>query len=222
VEYADRVDADLILMPTRGRGLLGQILFGSTTMDVLRITDRPVWAAKPEAIRSERPARCSRILCGVELGAKGESVLSYAAQWAAACAGELLIAHAVPEISEAMLALYGVDESGEIELLPEKARRGLAAMAAKIGVPCEVEAQVGDAAGILRTLAKHWSADVVIAGRGGGNNARRLGANIGDIIAQAPCPVIAYAERSCGGRPPRRRALGRVAAARRPGSLAAA
>lgn len=222
VEYADYVDADLILMPTRGRGLLGQILFGSTTMDVLRIADRPVWAVKPEAIRSERPVRCKRILCGVELGATGESVLNYAAQWAAAWGGELLIAHAVPEISEAMLTLYGLDESGEIELLPEKARRSIAAMATTLGVRCEVEAQVGDAAGILRTLAKQWSADVVIVGRGRGTDARRLGANVGDIIAQAPCPVIAYAERSRGGRPPGRRALSRVAAARRPGSLAAA
>jgi nucleotide-binding universal stress UspA family protein len=61
--YAHSIDADLILMPTRGRGLFGQILFGSTTMDVLRIANRPLWVAKPKSVLLEQPVRCKRILC---------------------------------------------------------------------------------------------------------------------------------------------------------------
>jgi nucleotide-binding universal stress UspA family protein len=199
--YADFIDADLILMPTRGRGIVGQILFGSTTMDVLRIANRPLWVAKPQSVTTERPVRCKRILCGVELGPQGESVLRYAARLAKACGGELLIVHAVPEISEAMLMVYGLDDSGEIELLPEAAHRKVSSMAANIDVSYQVEAKIGDVAAILRKLAKRWQADVVIVGRGRRTNQWQLGANIGDIIVRSPCPVITHPGRAKSIRP---------------------
>ena len=201
VRYGDVIDADLILMPTRGRGLLNQILFGSTTMDVLRIANRPLWVAKPQSRTEERPVRCKRILCGVELGAQGESVLRYAAGLAKACNGELLIAHAVPEISEAMLMLYGLDDSAEIELLPRAAHRRLSSMAASIDVPYQVEATVGDAAAMLRKIAMRWRADVIVAGRGRRTDRFQLGNNIGDIIVRSPCPVIAFTGRVRSIRP---------------------
>jgi nucleotide-binding universal stress UspA family protein len=188
--YANSIDADLILMPTRGRGLMAQLLFGSTTMDVLRMANRPLWVAKPQSITAEKPVRCKRILCGVELGSQGESVLRYASRLARACGGELLIVHAVPEISEAMLMVYGLDDSGEIELLPKAAHRRLTSMTATIDVPYQVEARIGDVAAILRKFAKLWRADVVVVGRGRRTGLWQLGANIGDIIARSPTPVI--------------------------------
>lgn len=199
--YADFVDADLILMPTRGRGILGQILFGSTTLDVLRIANRPLWVAKPQSVTTERPVRAKRILCGVELGPRGESVLRYAARLAKACGAELLIVHAVPEISEAMLMVYGLDDSGEIELLPKAAHRKVSSMAAGIDVPYQVEARIGDVAAILRKFAKRWRADVVVVGRGRRTDRWQLGANIGDIIMRSPCPVITHAARARSIRP---------------------
>jgi len=183
--YANHVDADLILLPTRGRGLLGQVLFGSTTMDVLRIANRPLWVAKPQSVRAGRPIRNRRVLCGVELGAEGESVLNYAARWAAAWDGELLIVHVVPGI----------------EFLPEAARRRIASMAAAIDVPWQAETQAGDVAETIRKFAKRWRADVVVVGRGRKTDRWQLGANIGNIIARSPCPVITCPGRSMRIRP---------------------
>lgn len=199
--YADFIDTDLILMPTRGRGMLGQILFGSTTLDVLRLANRPLWVAKPQFVTTERPVRAKRILCGVELGPRGESVLRYAARLAKDCGGELLIVHAVPEISEAMLMVYGLDDSGEIELLPKAAHRKVSSMAANLDVPYQVEVRIGDVAGILRRFAKRWRADVVVVGRGRRTDRWRLGSNIGDIIERSPCPVITHAARARPIRP---------------------
>ena len=42
VSYADEVDADLIIMLSRRYGTLRQLIFGSTTMDVVRLTSRSV------------------------------------------------------------------------------------------------------------------------------------------------------------------------------------
>jgi nucleotide-binding universal stress UspA family protein len=200
--FAHSIGADLIMMPTRGRGLFGQVLFGSTTMDVLRIANRPVWVAKPKSVLSEQPVSCKRILCGVALGAEGESVLQYAARLARSYGGELLIVHAIPEISEAMLPVYGADDSGEIELLPEAARRRLCSMAACIDVPYRVEAKIGDVAAILRKLAKQWRADVMVVGRGRRTDRWQLGSNIGDIIVRSPCPVIAVSRAARAILPP--------------------
>lgn len=199
--YANSIDADLILMPTRGRGFLGQILFGSTTTDLLRIADRPVWIARPGSVASERPISAKRILCGVEFGSQGEEVLSYATKLAAASDGEVLVVHAVPEINEGTL-LTILDDSGEIELRPESAERRLSAMTATIDVPYQVEVKTGDVSAIIRKLAKRWRADAIVAGHGRRTNRRQLGSNISDIIVRAPCPVIAYT----GG--PRRISLG--------------
>lgn len=191
VGHAQSIDADVILMPTRGRGFVGQMLFGSTTRDVLRIANRPLWVAKPSSVMSGQPVRCKRIVSAVALGAEGGPVLRYAARLADAPGGELLIVHAIPEISEAMLMVDGFDDSREVELSPEAARRRICSMAASLNVPYRVKTIIGDVAEVVRRLARQWRADVVVAGRGRRTDHWQSGANIGDIIARSPCPVIA-------------------------------
>lgn len=200
--HADAIVADLILMPTRGCGLFGQLLFGSTTLDVLRIADRPLWVVKPKTVLSAEPVRCKRILCAVELGAEGELVLRYAARLADAYNAELLIVHAIPGISEAMLIQCGLDGSGRIELLPGAARRRIGAMAAPLNVSYEVQAEIGDVAAIVRRFARQWRADVVVVGRGRRADRWQHGANVGDIIARSPCPVITVPGEAWVGRRP--------------------
>ena len=48
--YAGQIEADLILMPTHGRSILGRLFLGSTTMEVLRRTERAVWAVKRRSL----------------------------------------------------------------------------------------------------------------------------------------------------------------------------
>ncbi|MCZ2147766.1 MAG: universal stress protein [Bryobacterales bacterium] len=205
VKHANDMDADLILMPACKRGLLGQLLFGSTPMDVIRGTNRPVWIVKPP-LDAEWPFHGRRILCCVKLGAEGRSLLRYAARWASALQGKLLLVHAVPLISEAMLASYGFEDWGELELMPKAAERRITCMAEGIGAPYEVEVVTGGVAANLRKLANRWRADVVIAGRG----RKGLGGNAGEIIARSPCSVISYREEHRGAAPVREAARRQV------------
>lgn len=186
---ANSIDADVILMPTRGHGFLRKLLLGSTTMRVLRTTKTPVWIAKPLAVEAGSSFRCGRILCGIQFGAEGRRVLDYAARWAGAWGAELLIVHVVPEISEALL-YTSLDYSGEVELNPQSARDRMASMADMIDVPYQVESGMGNVSVVLRQMAARWRADVVIVGRGGAVD-QRIGMNLEDIIERAPCPVIA-------------------------------
>jgi nucleotide-binding universal stress UspA family protein len=192
VDYADHLGADLIMMPTRGRGILGQLLFGSTTMDVLRRTTLPVWVVKRRSVMANDTFSRRRIVCGIELGKEGQAVLNYAGRAAAAWNADLVIVHAIPGMSDAMLMLYGLDETGEIELLPDAARRKIRSMAAHIRVPFQLDVSIADPAEYLRRAAKAHRADLVIVGRGRHTNEWSIGANIGDIIARSDCPVITY------------------------------
>jgi nucleotide-binding universal stress UspA family protein len=146
VDYADEINADLIVMPTRRRGVLSQVLFGSTTIEVLHRTSRPVWAMAYRSLSAARPFGCRRIVCGVDLGPEGQVVLRYAARLAATWQAELVIAHVVAGLSDAILMLYGLDEAGEIELLPETARQKVIGMAERLVVPYEVDVSIGDVA----------------------------------------------------------------------------
>lgn len=47
VEFADEIDADVIVMATRGRSGLGHIMSGSVTESVVRQTSRPVLVVGP-------------------------------------------------------------------------------------------------------------------------------------------------------------------------------
>jgi nucleotide-binding universal stress UspA family protein len=195
-EYADRIEADVILMPSRSRGALGQLLLGSVTRDVLTRTMRPVWVVNKRRLTSNPDFRSRRVLCGVELGVRGRKVVRYAARIAAGWDAALVIVHVTPEISEAMLAIYGLDETGEIELLPDEARQRLAPIAAEIAVPFELDITTGNVADCLRRAAKKHGAGLVVIGRGRQTGSARMGANTMEIISRSVCPVIAVGERN--------------------------
>ena len=192
VDYADHIGADLIMMPTRGYGTMGQLLFGSTTMDVLRRTTLPVWVVKKRGMMANHTSSRRRIVCGIDLGNEGQAVLNCAGRAAAAWSADLVIVHAIPAMSDAMLMLYGLDETGEIELLPDAARSKIRSMAAHIRVPFQVDVSIADPADYLRRAAKAHRADLVIVGRGRHTNEWSTGTNIGDIIARSDRPVITY------------------------------
>jgi nucleotide-binding universal stress UspA family protein len=192
VAYADHIDADLILMPTRRHGQLGQLLLGSTTMDVIRSTTRTVWVTKKSVLDLERPWSCKRIVCGIDITPEGRAVFHLAVKTAAAWNADLVIVHAIPGLSDAVLTRYGLDGSDSIEMLPNAARRTIRSMATNVTYPFNVEVTIGDPAETLSRATKKWRADLLIIGRGKHTNRWNVGANIGEIIARSRCPVITY------------------------------
>jgi nucleotide-binding universal stress UspA family protein len=192
VGYADHIEADLILMPTRGYGPMGQLLFGSTTMDVIRSTPRAVWVATKEDLRSARRFSCKRIVCGIDVTAEGQTVLNHAIKVAAAWQADLMIVHAIPGISDAVLVRYGLDERDDIELLLDAARRKIRSMAARVKIPYQVHVEIDDPPECLRRALRKWSADLLIVGRGKRIGQWSVGANIARIVERASCPVFTF------------------------------
>jgi nucleotide-binding universal stress UspA family protein len=199
VGYADHIEADLILMPTRGYGPLGQLLFGSTTMDVIRSTPRAVLVATKEDLRSARRFSCERIVCGIDVTAEGQTVLNHAIKVAAAWHADLMIVHAIPGISDAVLVRYGLGERDDIELLPDAARRKIESMAAHVNIPYQMRVEIDDPAECLRRVLKEWSGDLLFVGRGKRTGQWSIGANIARIVERSGCPVVTFARERVAG-----------------------
>jgi nucleotide-binding universal stress UspA family protein len=190
IAYAKQIDADLVLVPTRGYGPLGQLLFGCTAMDVIRGTTRAVWVIKDAHPSVQRPHPYKRIACGINITSEGQAVLNYAAAVAATWNAELIVVHAITGISDAVLARYGLEEGAEIGLLPEAAGRKIRQMAAHIRGPYKVHVRTGDPAHCLHQAVTKWCADLLIIGRER-TGQWSFGANLARIVEQSPCPVIA-------------------------------
>ncbi len=192
VQCAGLIDADLILMPSRGYGFFRRLWAGSTTLEVLQATERPVWVVKPRQMGARQGFRCTRILCGIEFGDDAGHVLRSAGQWAERFGGRLLIAHAVPEMSEALI-YQGFSDMNGTELHPARAFRRMAELGGSLGMPHEIETGTGAVAETLEHLAARWGADLMVVGRGRSRSDGRLGRNVAEILQGARCPVLTVA-----------------------------
>ncbi len=79
LSLAKREDADLIVMGTRGHGLLDRMLIGSTTLDVLRKSRIPILAFKKNA---KKRTAIRHILVPIDLNERENSALEYALELA--------------------------------------------------------------------------------------------------------------------------------------------
>lgn len=110
LKTAKRERADLILMGTRGHGLLDRMLIGSTTLEVLRKSRVPILAFK-EGEKSRKAIR--RILVPLDLNRRDDSALDYAMEFAGRVGGRVTVvyvlrmagpAYAMPTVLKSMLA----------------------------------------------------------------------------------------------------------------------
>jgi nucleotide-binding universal stress UspA family protein len=63
-ELADRIDADLIVLGTRGHSPLAGIVLGSVTQQLVHATSRPVLAVPPEHVTRKRAAPARAVAGG--------------------------------------------------------------------------------------------------------------------------------------------------------------
>jgi nucleotide-binding universal stress UspA family protein len=186
VESAQVKQADLIMMRSHGR-TFNRFLLGSVTAKVLQHTECPVWTgahiedtAAPEfAIRS--------VLCAINLDARSDQALSWAAQLATEFGARLTIAHVTSSVE-----LWGpggsyVDQKWKEELLGDATQR-IAKLQQTVGTKADVIIANGDVPKALSQAAQQTKADLlVLSCYPYGGNLRIHGY---PIICAVPIPVL--------------------------------
>ncbi|HVW83868.1 MAG TPA: universal stress protein [Bryobacteraceae bacterium] len=181
--------ADLIMMPTHGRGTFRAALLGSVTAKVLHDAECAVWTG----VHLDQPVPpqhtdVKTVMCALDLEPGSIGLIRHAANIAKDWDARVFLVHAVPG-AETRPALY-FDAPFE-NVLKERARAEIAKLQAETETNFEVCIEAGSVPGVVSQAARHHSGDLVLIGRGVINQfAGRLRSKVYGIIREAPCPVL--------------------------------
>lgn len=179
--------ADLVMMPTHGRGPVRRFLLGSVTAKVLHDVSAAVWTGVPLAIAEHSPRLPYKsILCAVDGTPESESVLRAAATLKCMYGASLKLVRAVDPmpVTEYDMTAYQQDRI-------EAAKKGLRELLAAVGVDAPHSVTEGRIVDCVRDEARQIKADLVVAGRGHSQGAfNSLVSHLYQIIRQSPCPVL--------------------------------
>ncbi len=191
VAVANRVDVDMVAMPTHGYGMFRRFALGSVTTKVLHDTETPVLTGThvPELTPLD-PEPYKRIACAIDLDPHSEETLWWASKFSKACADDLVVIHAAPAV--APIAFYGewVPPDTRTQVI-DQARVEIDRLLKKVGCQAQV---VIDAAGpldLIPSATEQNYADILVIGRSQhAGLLPGLRAHAGAIIRESPCPVI--------------------------------
>lgn len=186
--YANNEKADLIMMPTHGRGPFRRFVLGSVTAKVLHDTPCPVWTSAHLDV--ERPTALpslTNIVCAIDLDETGIHTLRYSGNFARRIEAKLTVAHAVPAVETLPGAYMNVEFRAD---LVEGAHRRLVEMQALAGCEAVVCVGAGNIARFVKDAAQSHNAGLVIIGRGGSGMFGRLRTHDYAIIRESDCPVL--------------------------------
>lgn len=193
LDYAERVDADLVVMGTKGRDGLDHLVLGSVAEAVVRRAPCPVLTVGPAAEAS--PTRARRILVPTDFSAGSYVALAHALRLARLHGAEVALVHVVEAHAETGL---GIEVIGWGENAPhrvDEARAALRELVDDLGapeVPVEHYALIGLPAPGVLGAAERLGADLVVMGTHGRTGVRRflMGSVAEKVVQFAPCPVF--------------------------------
>jgi nucleotide-binding universal stress UspA family protein len=186
-ELAHSWNADLIMMPTHGRGVFRRKLLGSVTAKALHDCDCAVWTG----VHLEEPpvhTELKTILCAIELTPESASLLKYAKQIGLEAGAAVHIVHAVPT-TEVRPEKYFDMPLGLF--LKDFARDEIAKLQKEAGTDFDTFIELGSVSHVVHEAAEKFNGDLIIIGRGVMNRfAGDLRTEAYGIMREAPCPVI--------------------------------
>jgi nucleotide-binding universal stress UspA family protein len=180
--------ADLVMLPTHGRGPVRRFLLGSVTAKVLHDVSAAVWTNVNTKLSENQPRiPYKTILCALEDAGEGEAVLRAAAALAECYHARLSLAHVV----ESPVGTSDLDFGPYKKDLMDVADHWLREMKWELGLDVPHTVIDSDAANGIRQAAIEKKADLIIAGRGFSQNTfSRIWSRLYPIIRESPCPVL--------------------------------
>ena len=194
---AHRLQADLIVISSRGRSGIQRIVFGSTTERVLRETSVPVLVTpadqRPGPSLSEIAGHLARVIAPVDLTAASPFQLTVAGGIAEALSLPLVIAH----VLKPTVVPYGVDlmmPEAELTLWTDAEKR-LAALTTSLGRPrvrAEAIVLMGQPSQEIVKLAEAHAPNLIVMGlHSSGLLGPRMGSVTYDVLCQTHSLVLA-------------------------------
>jgi nucleotide-binding universal stress UspA family protein len=189
VRFSEEHHADLLMMPTRGRGAFRRFLFGSVTAKILHDAAQPVWTdIHAREIPTPRNTSFHNVVCALDLTKKNQAALRWAAQFSAAAGARLLLVHVVP------LVVYASKEvaywTWQREIIAA-AREHIESLLLREGIQAALDVVTGDIPYAVRDAARNAQADLLVIARSLDNGQPgRLRSHAYPIIQHSPCPVV--------------------------------
>lgn len=197
-DLAREIDADLIVLATRGNTGLKRILLGSTAERVVRFTPCPVLV-----VRRHKSAqlRISKILVPTDFSQCAIAGETYAALWAKTFGARLLLLHAVLPPAPVLNGRVGASLPADNLTVIANARLDMEA-STKLdlmeGVKCETEVRMGYA--VDEICNETDNVDLVVISTHGRTGIKHalIGSVAEQVVRYAKCPVLVVPSH-CGG-----------------------
>jgi nucleotide-binding universal stress UspA family protein len=192
---------DLVMVTAEGREGVMEVLFGNTTMHLMRKCPCPVWVIKPG-----QPRKFNRILAAVNMVQEDnepadlvKKIMDLATSLARSYQSELLILHAWSMYGESVLrGRAGISEDSINKLLQETHDTHLQWIYKLLqqypldDIVSEVYLLKGDAGDVINELVRAKSVDLVVMGTvsRGGLSGLLIGNTAEKVLRQVNCSVL--------------------------------
>lgn len=204
---ADDLDADLIMLGTRGLTGFRHLLLGSVAEEVVRIAEQPVLTVHPGDTRPIEPVE--RLLLPTDFSPAAERALGAASRLLAGSEkAHVLLVHTY-HLTPTVIPVAGFGDGfaphfvEDAHALAARSTEPIARRLRANGFDVEVLIERGEPAQIVTELAASRNVDLIVMGTRGHSKLRQilLGSTAERVIEHAPCPVItvhAHAQGSAG------------------------
>lgn len=189
-----REGASMLVIGTQGLGRAHRVVFGSTTLRVMRSADRPVLAVPPSTassveLRGARSLWFGRIVCGIDFGAASILAARASVELGRRLSTPVALLHAAGRLAVPQAWAPLASSAADRHLHQADARLREIALGLGENAP-SFSVLPGDAADVLEADATSGDPALVVLGLGGAAG-QRPGSTAIQILAHTRTPVLA-------------------------------